>query len=197
MDQDNNGNLVIKEEALKIIQNLKGDVAVCIVVGPLRTGKSFILNLLLNQNNGFELGGDISSCTRGIWMWNIPIKHKNKHGEFNLILMDTEGLGSSDRAPEHDNKIFVLSLLLSSCFVFNTKNAIDRDAIKKLGIMADLSKFIDSSIGENQEKNSASSNSPDFVWCLRDVFLKLKSITPKEYLQDCLELKNLSGKNTK
>ncbi len=109
------------------------------MVGPLRQGKSFILNLLLNQNNGFELGGDIYSCTRGIWMWNTPIKHINKHGEFNLILMDTEGLGSSDRAPEHDNKIFVLSLLLSSYFVFNTKNAIDRDAIKKLGIMADLS----------------------------------------------------------
>ena len=196
MDQDNNGNLVIKEEALQIIQNLNGDVAVCIVFGPLREGKSFILNLLLNQNNGFELGGDISSCTRGIWMWNTPIKHKNKHGEFNLILMDTEGLGSCDRAPEDDNKIFVLSLLLSSYFVFNTKNAIDRDAIKKLGIMADLSKFIDS-IGENQEKSSASSNSPDFVWCLRDVFLKLKSITPKEYLQECLELKNLRGKITK
>jgi hypothetical protein len=196
VDQDNNGNLVIKEEALKIIQNLKGDVAVCIVVGPLRTGKSFILNLLLNQNNGFKLGGDISSCTRGIWMWNTPIKHRNQHGEFNLILMDTEGLGSSDRAPEHDNQIFVLSLLLSSYFVFNTKNAIDRDAIKKLGIMGDLSKFINSNIGENQE-NSVASNSPDFIWCLRDVFLNLRDKTPKQYLQECLEMRNIGGTNSK
>ncbi len=86
MDQDNNGNFLIKEEALKIIQNLKGDVAVCIVVGPLRTGKSFILNLLLNQNNGFELGEDISSCTRGIWMWNTPIKHKNRHGDSSFLI---------------------------------------------------------------------------------------------------------------
>ena len=68
-------------------------------------------------------------------MWDTPIKHKNKHGEFNLILLDTEGLGSTDRYPHLDNKIFVLNLLISSFFVLNTKNVIDRDAIKKLAIM--------------------------------------------------------------
>ena len=57
--------------------------------------------------DGFELGGTVESCTRGIWIWDTPIKHKNKHGEFNLILMDTEGLGSTDRDTELDNKIFV------------------------------------------------------------------------------------------
>jgi hypothetical protein len=91
VDQDDNGTFKINKKALEIIQNLQGNVAVCNVVGPLRTGKSYILNLLLNQKNGFELGGSVDSCTRGIWMWDTPIKHKNKHGEFNLILMDTEG----------------------------------------------------------------------------------------------------------
>ena len=183
---------------MTIIQNLEGNVAVCNVVGPLRTGKSYILNLLLNEKNAFELGGSVDSCTRGIWMWDTPIKHKNKHGEFNLILMDTEGLGSNDRGTELDNKIFVLSLLLSSYFVLNTKNVIDRDAIKKLAIMADLSSFINSSINnkDDQNKNFAL-NSPDFVWCLRDFFLDLNGRTPKQYLQESLQIEAIGKRNAK
>ena len=138
--QDTNGNFVEVQEALEIIKGLHGNVAVCDVVGPNRSGKSFILNLILNRKEGFTLGKTQKSCTRGIWMWDTPIKHN--YGEFNLILLDTKGLGSYDTKPELDNKIFVLSLLLSSFFIFNTKNVIDRTAIKQLGIMTDISKFI-------------------------------------------------------
>ena len=194
--QDSNGNITVVKEALQIIKNLEGNVAVCNVVGPLRTGKSYILNLLLKQNNAFELGGSVDSCTRGIWMWDTPIKHKNKHGEFNLILLDTEGLGSTDRSTKLDNHIFVLSLLLSSYFILNTKNVIDRDAIKKLAIMSDLSKFINSSIGENQEQKLVVS-SPDFVWVLRDFFLDRKGRTQKEYLNDCLKMETVEERNAK
>jgi hypothetical protein len=149
----------------------------------------------LNQKNGFELGGSVDSCTRGIWMWDTPIKHKNKHGDFNLILLDTEGLGSPDRNPQDDNKIFALSLLLSSYFIYNTKSVIDRDAIRKLGIMADLSNFINSSI--NNRETNVSVHLPDFVWCLRDFFLNLNGRTAKQYLNECLEMENVGKRNTK
>jgi hypothetical protein len=149
----------------------------------MRTGKSTMLNSLLNVKDGFELGGSVDSCTRGIWMWDTPIKHENKHGEFNLIFMDTGGLGSIDRDTELDNKIFVLSLLLSSYFVLNTKNVIGRDVIKHLSIMNDLSNFI----SINNEVNlNYSINLPDFVWILRDFFLTLKE-TPKQYLEIKME----------
>ena len=39
--------------------------------------------------------------------------------EIDAILLDTEGLGSTDREFETDIKIFALSILLSSTFVFN------------------------------------------------------------------------------
>ena len=83
---------------MQIIQNLDGNVAVFNVAGPHRTGKSFILNMILNRKGGFTVGSTQESCTRGIWMWDTPIKHKNKHGEFNLIFLDTEGLGSTDKS---------------------------------------------------------------------------------------------------
>ena len=177
---DKDGNFVINEKVVEIFNQMEGNVAVCNFVGPAKTGKSFILNLIVNQKNGFELGGNYDSCTRGIWMWDTPIKHKNKHGEFNLIFMDTQGLVFTERCSKLDSKIFVLSLLLSSFFVLNTKNVIDRDAFKKLAIMKDLPKYINSSIGKNKDHNYAK-ESPDFIWCLRDCFLDLNGITPKQY----------------
>jgi hypothetical protein len=40
------------------------------VAGKYRTGKSYILNrVLLNQNVGFEVGPTINACTKGLWMW--------------------------------------------------------------------------------------------------------------------------------
>jgi hypothetical protein len=178
---------------------LHGNIAVCDVVGPYRSGKSFILNLILNRKEGFTLGKTQKSCTRGIWMWDTPIKHKNDHGEFNLILLDTEGLGSYDTKPELDNKIFVLSLLLSSFFIFNTKNVIDRTAIKQLGIMTDISKFINTNYGVGQtdtkEDQRLCLNSPDFVWTVRDFYLDLNEQTPKEYLNSCLEMETQQARN--
>ena len=70
----------INNQALDILKSLNGSIAICSVVGPYRTGKSYILNLLLNRPNGFVLGAKLVSCTRGIWMWDTPIKHKNEHG---------------------------------------------------------------------------------------------------------------------
>ena len=184
---------------MDIIKGLKGNVAICDVVGPYRSGKSFILNLILNQKKGFTIGTTFQSCTRGIWMWDTPIKHKNKHGEFNLILLDTEGLGSTDTKPELDNKIFVLSLLLSSYFVLNTKTVIDRNAIKQLGVMTDLSKFINSSYENSQDESKEEQrlclNSPDFVWIVRDFYLDLNNQTPKQYLLSCLQLETGQTRN--
>lgn len=197
--QDGNGKFLVVKEALDIIRGLHGNVAVCDVVGPYRSGKSFILNLIINRKEGFTLGTSQVSCTRGIWMWDTPIKHKNEHGEFNLILLDTEGLGSFDAKPELDNKIFVLSLLLSSFFIFNTKNVIDRNAIKQLGIMTEISNFINTNYGtevsDTKKDQRLCLNSPDFVWIVRDFYLELTEQTPKQYLQTCLQMETEVAKN--
>ena len=62
-------------------------------------------------------------CFRGIWLWK---------GDFPgdpgrcLVLLDVEGLADADKGDEtHDLNLFVLSLLASSLFVYNTKGTID------------------------------------------------------------------------
>ena len=188
------GKLIINSEALDIIKRINGTIAICSVVGPYRTGKSFILNLLLNRPNGFDLGSTNISCTRGIWMWDTPIEHENKHGKLNLLFMDTEGLNSFDSTVATDNMIFVMSLLLSSMFVYNTMNAIDREAIRKLSVMTHLATHINSSAledGNNQTKSiQTKMNFPEFVWVVRDVFLQNVHDTPNDYLNKALKLED-------
>ncbi len=39
------------------------------VVGQYRTGKSFLMNLLLGKTSGFPLGSAVVAKTKGVWMW--------------------------------------------------------------------------------------------------------------------------------
>lgn len=91
-------------------------MAVVAIAGPYRTGKSFLANRFIGRMKAFTIGSTVQSCTRGIWMWNqlIPLSD-----EVDALLLDTEGLGSTDREFATDIKIFALSILLSSTFVFN------------------------------------------------------------------------------
>jgi hypothetical protein len=86
-----NGKLKLNDESAQLIKNLKGNIGVISVIGPYRSGKSYIMNRLLNRSDGFELGCTYSSTTRGIWMWNNMISHVNENGDqMNLIVLDTE-----------------------------------------------------------------------------------------------------------
>jgi len=54
-------------------------------------------------------------------------------------VVDSEGIGAFDEDVNHDTKIFLLALLLSSSFVFNSMNTIDENAINSLSLIINLS----------------------------------------------------------
>lgn len=65
------------------------------VAGKYRTGKSYILNrVLLNQNSGFEVGPTINACTKGLWIWPQIVDIKFGDIVKKCLIIDTEGLGS-------------------------------------------------------------------------------------------------------
>ena len=81
-------------------------------------------------------------------MWNklIPLSE-----ELDAILLDTEGLGSTDREFETDIKIFALSILLSSTFVFNQIGHINEQSIDDLSVVIRLTNELRIRDGQAEE----------------------------------------------
>ena len=109
-----------------------------------------------------------------------------------VFIVDTEGLNATDEEHNHDNKIFLLAILMSSLLIFNSVGAIDENSLNNLSLVLNLTKIL-------QVRNNATDNDveemaehfPGFLWVLRDFSLKLEDedgnlITSKKYLERSL-----------
>ena len=193
-----NGKFELGDEAEAFLKGLVdtklGVVAVC---GKYRTGKSYLLNKLFveqyfqntkqkNNGNGFQVSPTIKNPGQP----DIP--------PVAMIVVDTEGLGAYDEDENHDAKIFLLALLLSSLLIYNSVGTIDENALNSLSLVINLSKKIQLKSGNNDQGNAAGDDDeqiakifPSFLWVLRDFALKLvdaegNKMTPKQYLESAL-----------
>ena len=82
--------LILNKKALNVIENIQGNIGVCLIAGPYRSGKSFLLNNLSGFDNGFEIGHTEEAQTKGIWMNTQTVKIRKNNSETNVIFMDTE-----------------------------------------------------------------------------------------------------------
>ena len=57
-----------------------------------------------------------------------------------VLIIDSEGIGAFDEDENHDTKIFLLALLLSSFFLYNSMGTIDENALNNLSLTINLSK---------------------------------------------------------
>ena len=172
-------------------------VTVICIVGPYRTGKSYLLNRIMGKNYGFPLGPTLQAKTKGIWMWVGDFLDDSDRA---LILLDTEGLHDPQKGDaSHDSNMFALSLLLSSVFIYNTKGTIDAKSLDGLHFATELSQFIsaDSKNKTLNEGQNFAQHFPSFIWAIRDHHLKLEidneAVTPNAYLEHCLKPKSGYG----
>nr|XP_031321400.1 guanylate-binding protein 4-like [Camelus dromedarius]XP_031321401.1 guanylate-binding protein 4-like [Camelus dromedarius] len=189
-----NSQMTVNPEALKILNQISQPVVVVAIVGPYRTGKSYLMNRLLGQNHGFSLGSTVRSETKGIWMWCVPHPSKESH---TLVLLDTEGLGDVEKGDsKSDSWTFTLAVLLSSCFVYNSMSTINHQALEQLHYVTELTNLIRTkspcSSDDGEDSADFVSFFPDFVWIVRDFMLELEfdghPITEDEYLENALRL---------
>eukprot|EP01022_Parablepharisma_sp_SALTPOND_P025670 TRINITY_DN602_c1_g1_i1.p1 TRINITY_DN602_c1_g1~~TRINITY_DN602_c1_g1_i1.p1 ORF type:complete len:1870 (-),score=221.62 TRINITY_DN602_c1_g1_i1:13785-19394(-) len=192
---------VIEQEAIDLLKQIEKPIAFLCVCGKYRTGKSYLLNkVLLGTTDGFSVGSTINACTKGLWIWKRPFKYLTEDKEELVVfVVDTEGLGAIDEDENHDTKVVLLGLLLSSLMLYNSMGSIDENALNSLSLVVNISKTLQANnSGEKLDDDEFAKNFPSFFWILRDFSLQLKDpqgnpITPKQYLENALSLQKGSS----
>ena len=193
----------INPEALDFLRSIKDEIIIVSVIGKARTGKSYLMNLLLDlvgKGEGFQVASTLQSCTKGIWLWGTPKNSFN--GKAKIVFLDSEGTSSIDKSTKtYDSRIFALVSLISSLFLYNTYSNIDEHGINELSLAAHLSNAI--TTNSNIDKDELLTElSPKFIWIIRDFMLEKvhpetgQEISSKEYLELCLKNKRC-GKGAK
>ena len=148
------------------------------IAGKYRGGKSYVLNHLINQPGCFGVGNTTNACTKGLWIWNKVVKAKTQDGkDLNVVLIDTEGLGDTEKDQNNDVRIFMLAVLLSSHIIFNCTGVIDNDSISQLSLVSQMTNRIRLSNADKHsnpdevEPEEFAQFFPDITLLVRDFFL--------------------------
>jgi hypothetical protein len=194
------GEFVVTPEAENFLKSLAGkQIGVVCIVGKYRTGKSYLINRVILQRtntDGFKVGPTVNPCTKGLWIWNNTIKGTSTDGEeLDLIVMDCEGFGGMDEGQNHDTRIFLFAMLLSSYFVYNSVGSIDENALQNLSLVVNLAKEVKMKASDNEtsSEEEVAQNFPSFLWIVRDFSLRMvdsndNPLTSKQYLESALAL---------
>ena len=142
-------------------------------------------------------------------MWNELIPAENpEHKDLRILLIDSEGLGNSgQKGCGSDSRIFMISLLLSSFFIYNSVGSIDENALSGISLIINMAKEVQSKMQgfEGSEDSLIEECFPNLLWVIRDFSLRMEDqmgnvISPKDYLEKALELQkgisdNIETKN--
>ena len=197
--------LILNEEALKIIKDIKENIIIVLIFGKERTGKSYLMNLLLNSDDnsskpskGFKVTTQTNATSPGIWIWNTPLTKPNSKDKiilFDSVRVDSENIFQQ----EMNSKLLALIIIVSSLFIYNTTGDINSNSLNELELIVHLA----DSLGINERINKdklIAELCPKFIWTLRDFDLdKLtpiegNKILPDFYLEQCLK-ERFHGKN--
>lgn len=75
---------------MDLFASIDGKLSIISVAGMYRTGKSYLLNTLVNCKNGFAVGPTVNPKTKGIWVWGKPLIFENSnHENINVLVLDS------------------------------------------------------------------------------------------------------------
>ena len=91
-----------------------------------------MLSRVLGSVDAFELGHTMDPKTFGIWVGTTVLECD----DFTVLLMDTEGIDSANAKARDDASILVLTVLLSSYFIYNSTGVPKRNDLQEMGYVA-------------------------------------------------------------
>ena len=113
---------------MELLNCINKPIAVLSIAGPYRTGKSYFLSRVMGKVGTFEVGHTTNSQTIGIWMSTSVLECE----DYCILLLDTEGIEVVHNEGSYDAKLLVVTLILSSYFVYNTCGVPNRAILEKM-----------------------------------------------------------------
>ncbi|EEE66682.1 hypothetical protein OsJ_23332 [Oryza sativa Japonica Group] len=166
--------LRLAKEGLEAIKRIETPIAAVAVIGPYRSGKSFLLNQLLSLtcNKGFGVGHMRDTKTKGIWVWGTPIELDVNGSKVSVLYLDTEGFESIGKSNVYDDRIFALATVLSSILIYNLPETIREADISRLSFAVEIAEeFYGRVKGQDVAFEPAK-----LLWLIQRDFLQGKSV---------------------
>ena len=173
------GILETTAEAINILTGLKNSKLIILSInGPVGSGKSTLANNLTNRKKSiFKIG----EKTEGIWIWGKTIDIEN---EIKLLILDCQGINNDNKDITNNinNKLFMLSVLLSTCLLYVTKGELNNEIINDFLSLTDLS----SKINIVEDKKNQLNNIDDLKEYFPEIFF-INDTLKKEDTQALIE----------
>ncbi|KAK9684858.1 hypothetical protein RND81_10G237400 [Saponaria officinalis] len=166
--------LRLSREGLEAIERITSPIAAVAVIGPYRSGKSFLLNQLLSLScdEGFGVGHMRDTKTKGIWVWGTPIEVTVDGVKTSVLYLDTEGFESIGKSNVYDDRIFALATVMSSVLIYNLPETVREADISRLSFAVELAEeFYGRVKGQDVAFNPAK-----LLWLIQRDFLQGKSV---------------------
>ncbi|KAJ6998501.1 hypothetical protein NC653_014623 [Populus alba x Populus x berolinensis] len=179
----NHTKLHLASEGLEAIKRITNPIAAVAVIGPYRSGKSFLLNQLLSLScyEGFGVGHMRDTKTKGIWVWGTPVELDINGVKTSVFYLDTEGFESIGKSNVYDDRIFALATVLSSVLIYNLPETIREADISRLSFAVELAEeFYGRSAGQDVAFEPAK-----LLWLIQRDFLQGKSV--QEMVNEALQ----------
>ncbi|XP_075521374.1 LOW QUALITY PROTEIN: uncharacterized protein LOC142554595 [Primulina tabacum] len=180
--------LRLSREGLEAIERVPTPIAAVAVIGPYRSGKSFLLNQLLSLScyEGFGVGHMRDTKTKGIRVWGTRVEMDIHGVKTSVIYLDTEGFESVGKSNVYDDRIFALATVMSSVLVYNLPETIREADVSRLSFSVELAEefygrfntlFL---LGEDVAFEPA-----NLLWLIQRDFLQGKSV--QEMVHEALQ----------
>ena len=208
--------LVLNEEALLTLRNIKEDLIIVFIFGKENSGKSYLMNLLINskEKNVIKVSNTlitrkstkalklksyfnlINGNKRGIYFWSSPLEKENSKEK--ILFFDSVGINNENIIHQRlGSKLLALMIIISSIFIYNTIGDINSRSLNDLQLIVQLTDSINIE-GKIDKDEIIAELCPKFIWTLRDFDLnkynKIKN-NSDSYLEECLHDDRFTGKN--
>jgi len=171
VSQEENGLLILHDEALEEIVKLDEggrELSVISMVGPWRSGKSYLLNEIINPGKAmvFPIGHTTNPHTKGM---DLHI-YRQPDEERYLLFLDTAGLFCPYSTEQGDARLMALASLVSSIVIYNHHHVMSEQEVERFRFIVEFAQAVPSS---TEGDKSYREFQPDLFWVMRDFYLKI------------------------